>query len=324
MSLALRSTRVKAQKPSGPGLGFYLKYLHSLANPEEMVLDSRITWEKVSLELELLTKEEPQCILPLLIGINCLLRGDNFQDWCSRTINFMTYELGAACEGLTEDERLNKLNEFFFESRDFRINELTRANLSDRDLFVRDVLSERGGGALPLAILYTHLAFQVDLPMMVVNIDDLCLVRWARTHNACYIDLANKGRILAEEDLLKYLNRENAVTEVNAATEKLDILSFKQVMSVYLEDLRKALMKTQEPDLIHAVLSMLLKLEPMSLKHLGDRALLRKQLGFYKESMADLKRYFSFCELSQSPIEIQKAFKEISAFQNLETPEVLH
>lgn len=287
-------------------------------------MDSRITWEKVSLELELLTKEEPQCILPLLIGINCLLRGDNFQDWCSRTINFMSYELGAACEGLSEDARLEKLNEFFFETRDFRVNQLNRSDLSDRDLFVRDVLSERGGGALPLAVLYTHLAFQIELPMMVVNIDDLCLVRWARPNRACYIDLANKGRILAEEDLLKYLSRENAVTEVNAANEKLDILSFKQVMSVYLKDLCATLAKNQEPDLLHAVLSMQLKIEPTNLKHLGDRALLRKQLGFYKESLADLKRYFSFCDMSNAPTEIQKAFKEISAFQTLDAPEVLH
>lgn len=287
-------------------------------------MDSRITWEKVSIELELLNKEEPQSLLPLLIGINCLLRGDNFQDWCARNINFMTYELNAACEGLGEDERLIKLNEFFFGARDYRIDQLQRQQLSDRDLFLRDVLSERCGGALPIALIYTHLAFQLNLPMMIVNIQNLCLVRWVRADACTYLDLTKGGQQLCEEDLLHYLNKEPSVSEIQAQVDKLDILNFKQVMTIYLEDLRSALARSKEPDLTHAALSMLLKIQPNNLKYLADRALLRKSLGFHKEALSDIKRYFSFCDLANAPADLQMAFKEMTAFQNTDAPDTLH
>lgn len=287
-------------------------------------MDSRITWEKMNLELELLAKEEPQSLLPLLIGINCLLRGDNFQDWCTRNINFMVYELNAACEGLDEDQRLQKLNEFFFNGRDYRLNQIQRVNLTDRDLFIRDVLSERSGGALPVAMIYIHLAYQLNLPMMIVNVNNLCLVRWMRSESCKYIDLAQRGEALCEDDLLHYLNREACIKQVEHEATKLDVLSFKQVMTVYLEDLRFALARSNEPDLIHSVLGMLLKIQPNNLKYLSERALLRRNLGFHKEALSDIKRYFSFCDMTNAPSDLQMAFKELTAFNHSEVPDVLH
>ncbi len=289
-----------------------------------MVLDSRITWEKIKLELELLSKEEPQSLLPLMIAINSLLRGDNFQDWCSRNINFMSFELNANCSELPEVERVQALNKFFFEDKDYSIRETKRPQLTDRDLFVRDVLSERNGGSLPISLIYTHLAFDLNLPMMLVNINSLCLVRWLRADSCSYLDLSRGGEILSEQQLLNFLNTESSVKSLEGQTEKLEVLNFKQVMRVYLEDLAASLARSNEPDLVHAVLSMLLVLQPNNLKYLSDRALLRKSLGFQKEALSDIKRYFSFCDMENAPSDIQAAFKEITAFHKLDIPDTLH
>lgn len=289
-----------------------------------MVLDSRITWEKIKIELELLSKEEPQSLLPLMTAINSLLRGDNFQDWCSRNINFMSFELSANCSSMQESERLKALNEFFFQDKDYSIRESRRPHLTDRDLFLRDVLSERNGGSLPIALIYMHLAFHLNLPMMLVNIDSLCLVRWLCSDSRSYIDLTQNGQIIGEEELLKYLNTERSVRGLEGQTEKLEVLNFKQVMTVYLEDLASCLARSNEPDLVHAVLSMLLILQPNNLKYLSDRALLRKSLGFQKEALSDIKRYFSFCDMENAPSDIQTAFKEITAFHKIDAPETLH
>ncbi|NJL24753.1 MAG: hypothetical protein HC902_06015 [Calothrix sp. SM1_5_4] len=46
---------------------------------------------------------------------------------------------------------------------------------------------------------------------------------------------------------------------------------------------------------------------------LGQRALLRQRLGFAREALSDLKRYFSFVEQSHAPTELQQAWLELEA-----------
>ena len=296
-----------------------------------MVLESRITWEKLGLELELLAKEEPRSLLPILIGINSLLRmDDSGQDRCLRALNFMTYELAAICEKQSEADRFQLLNDFLFTTRDFRINNLNRKTLSSRDLLISNVIEERGGGAIPVALIYMHLAQELDLPIFIVNQPQYHLLKWVRGSKCEFIDVSEKAKILCEDEILKYLNlNQPKVSTVSMATANCDdpkseVVSLKSLLMVYLADLKTALMRENETDLSHAVLSMLLKIEPTNLRWIGERALLRKQMGHLKEAQQDLKRYFSFIDISNAPTEIQVASKEIQALSVAATTETMH
>ena len=46
---------------------------------------------------------------------------------------------------------------------------------------------------------------------------------------------------------------------------------------------------------------------------LGQRALLRQKLGFTREALADLKRYFSFVERMHAPVELQQCWMELES-----------
>ena len=288
-----------------------------------MVTDSRITWEKLCLELELLREEEPKSLLPILIGVHAILRGDEFQDWCVRNVNFMVYELAAQCEGKSEAEKLDILNDFFFVQKDFQITHLNRNMLSEKDCLIRHVLTDRAGAALPMAMIYIHLATQVDLPLALVNLESLNICKWLRGSKCSYLDLARSGSVLGDEDILDMVTRMRQAQIGSVEEAKLEVLTGQKILTYYLEDLKETLKRQDEKDLHHAVLSMLLKLDNNNLAYIGERALVRKELGFEKEAMADLKRYLSFAEMASAPMDIQRAFKEINAM-SVDAPETLH
>lgn len=280
-----------------------------------MVLDSRITWEKLSLELELLQKEEPRTLVPILIGINSLLKMDDSQDWCLRTVNFMTYELAALCEGKNEADRFEILNEFLFRGREFRIQNLNRKCATVEDLLVKNVLEQRGGGLIPTALLYIHLANQLDLMLFVLNQPAFHILKWSRGSKASFIDLTQEGKVLDEEELLRVLST------CGGAQQNI---SFRELLVCYLHDLRSAYRRNNELDLCHAVLSMILKIEPTNLKYLGERAILRKEMGHVKEAQQDLKRYFSFTDVSNAPADIQLASRELCAMTSSSSSDAVH
>ncbi|MEK6556225.1 MAG: transglutaminase family protein [Bdellovibrionota bacterium] len=290
-----------------------------------MVLDSRITWEKLGLELELIAKEEPRSLLPLLVAINSLLQMDDTgQDRCLRSINFMTYELAAMCEKRSEADRFQTLNDFLFTTRDFRVNSLNRKSLCSKDLLLTSVLEERGGAAIPVSLLYMHLAQELDLPVFIVNQPQFNLLKWVRGSKCQFIDIAERGKILDEEELLRHMNLQPKGSTAACDENKSEVVSLKALLLAYLTDLKTALLRENEIDLGHAVLSMILKVEPTNLRHLGERALLRKTMGHLKEAQQDLKRYFSFVDVSNAPTEIQMASKEIQALSASTSNEVIH
>lgn len=290
-----------------------------------MVLDSRITWEKLSLELELLSKEEPRTLVPLLIGINSLLKMDDSHDWCLRTVNFMTYELAALSEGKSEAERFEILNEFLFRGREFRVQNMNRHSSTTEDLLIKPVLENRGGALIPTGLLYLHLANQLDLMICVLNQPAFHILKWVRGSKSSFIDLTQDGKVLDEEELLRVLSTCGAAQLKGAdGIAQSETISFKDIMIAYLHDLRAAYRRDNQLDLCHAALSMILKIVPTNLRYLGERAVLRKEMGHHKEAQQDLKRYFSFTDVSQAPIEIQNAARELTAMNSPNNSDALH
>ena len=160
-----------------------------------MNLESRITWQKLSLELELLSSEDPSTLVPLIVGLNSALWPEQDYERIHRSINFMTYELISKAEGYEEEDRYQILNDYFFDQKGFQFVLPQEHSSNPSDLLVEPVLQNKKGESLPLAILYQHLANHLDLPIYLVNMNSMLVLKWVRVGKSNFIHLFDHGRI---------------------------------------------------------------------------------------------------------------------------------
>lgn len=290
-----------------------------------MQFESRITWEKLALELELLTVEDPSSLVPLLIGINSVLWPNEPHEWAFRTINFMGYELAARCEGYEEQDRYHILNDYFFDLKGFQFHGKSSADCNENDWLIKPILTKKSGAPLTLALLYLHLATHVDLPIYLVHMHNHCILKWVRSGKSNFIDLSNGGRLMSEEQMLAFLNRSVGNSDERNGKEDsiLEILPGRRVLQRYLEQLIQVYDKETQLHELHMCFNVLLKLDGANLRYLGCRALLRQRLGYVKEAMGDLKRYFSFVDRAHAPSELQTAYYELKSMAEFHAPPTL-
>ncbi|MCC7403126.1 MAG: hypothetical protein IT288_01905 [Bdellovibrionales bacterium] len=278
----------------------------------------RITLEKLSLDLEFLAVEDPGSLAPVLIGVNTLLDNLESGESIQRVLNFMTYELSALSADLNELDRFLLLNDYFFNRKGFQSRPPAGANVRD-DLLIQSVLANKMGHPLILALIYSHLATQIDIPAFLINLPSHALLKWVRGGHSSYVDLTENGKLLEEEQLVALVNRAfNG--EDDGKSESLDILPSRQVIARYLHLLleqEETLGNKKQTLLLY---NLLLKLEPSNLKVLARRSLLLREMGLAKEAIADLKRYFSFVDRSQVSPELQMAFLELQQLTEPQHP----
>ncbi len=269
-----------------------------------MTFETRFTWEKLVLELKLLRNEDFGSMVPLLIGINSILWPKDNIETCFRNIQFLGFEVLKACEGLNEAERWETLRRVIFDDKGFHITSNRLPEVLDKDLLIKNVLDERRGHPLPVVFILLHLAQVLDLPLALIQARHHFLLKWVRSGKTIYLDLYNEGRALTDQELIQVLNR---------SASNLEVWSAKQLMIQYLELLKQAFETTQNLPHLHVIYDLLLQIDETNTSVLGERALLRQKLGFTREALSDLKRYFSFVERAQAPTELQQAWLELEA-----------
>jgi regulator of sirC expression with transglutaminase-like and TPR domain len=166
------------------------------------------------------------------------------------------------------------------------------------------VLDERCGHPLPIVFLLLHLAHFLDLPMALLQARHHFLLKWVRSGKTIYLDLYNEGRPLSDQELIAVLNR---------SASNLEVWSAKQLMAQYLELLMHAFDRAQALSQLHVVYNLMMQMDDTNTAVLGQRALLRRKLGFTREARSDLQRYFSFVEQTHAPSELQQAWLELEA-----------
>lgn len=285
-----------------------------------MQVESKMTWEKLAIELELLGAEDTSAIMQLLVGLNGWLCPEESMEWASRNLNFMTYELMAQAEGLTEAERFELLNRYYFKTKGFQVLQLTPQEAQERHLLLKPVLESRAGAPLAIALIYLHFAAHLDLPAYLIQLRNHFLLKWVRGGHSSYIDLCNEGRLVSEEELVQIVARTN---ELSSGVETLSILPNRKTFLRYTEDLLRVYERLQAFERLYAIYNVILKVEPQNSRIIGRRALLCRQMGLDKEALADLKRYFSFVDRSQAPAEMIMAFQELTGRTDTHQP-LLH
>jgi regulator of sirC expression with transglutaminase-like and TPR domain len=216
----------------------------------------------------------------------------------------MGFEILKICENYNEGERCEAIRSFIFEEKGFQLSANCRNDVTEKDLLMKWVLEERCGHPLPVVFLLLHLAHFLDLPMGLLQARHHYLLKWVRSGKTIYLDLYNEGRALSDQELISVLNR---------SASNLETWNAKELIQHYLELLLDAFERSQALSQLHIVYNLMLQIDDSNTAILGRRALLRQRLGFTREALGDLKRYFSFVEQAHAPSELQQAWLELEA-----------
>lgn len=269
-----------------------------------MTFETRWTWEKLILELKLLRNEDFGSLVPLSLAIQAVMWPKENLETCRRALHFMGFEMQKVCEGKPEAERWESLRHFIFTEKSFQISSTRPSEVDESHLLPKEVLEARAGHPLTLVFVVLHLAHFLELPIALLQARHHFLLKWVRSGKTIYLDLYNEGRPLTDQELIQVLNR---------SSSNLEVWSAKQLMNQYLELLLQAFQRSQSLTQLHMVYNLILQMDETNTIILGQRALLRQKLGFAREALCDLKRYFSFVERSHAPIELQQAWLELES-----------
>jgi regulator of sirC expression with transglutaminase-like and TPR domain len=269
-----------------------------------MTFETRFTFEKLLLELKLLRNEDFSALVPLAIGVHAVLWPKENVETCFRQIQFMGFEVIKECDGLGEADRFEVLRKFIFQDKAFQVSTGASQDVGESQVLLKCVLDDRRGHPLLVVFIFLYMAHFLDIPIALIQARHHFLLKWVRSGKTLYLDLYNECRPLGDRELIQFLNR---------SSSNLEVWSAKQLMTQYLELLMSAFESAQNLPQLHVVYNLLLQLDDGNTSILGQRALLRQKLGYTREALSDLKRYFSFVERSHAPNELQQAWLELDA-----------
>ena len=229
-----------------------------------------------------------------------------------RRLQFLCYELRSQInESHTSEDKLKILNDFFFCQKDFfSVSTFESDELAYESLFLEKTLMQRSGSDVTMTLIYNHLAQHIGLPLYFIDLDPKCFLKFVGENQTTFIDLSRSGKFLSADDLLENIRRrlKNDKISISQICESLSPLQF---LVNYLSGLKKYLTRqTQLKDLL-LVQNSLLDLLPQNLNLLGERAIIYYKLHLPKNSVADLKRYFSFQPRDRAPQELVRIYDEI-------------
>jgi regulator of sirC expression with transglutaminase-like and TPR domain len=190
-------------------------------------------------------------------------------------------------------QRLRWLNRFFYQELGFA------GNVNDyydrRNSFINDVLAQRRGIPLTLALLYVELAGQLGLTARGVSFPGHFLVKLRMPQGEVVIDPFD-GRSLSREDLderlAPYRRRQGLVGDFEAPLGLfLQAAPPRDIMARMLRNLKEIHRSAQDWSRWLAVQQRLVVLLPQSWDERRDRALAHAELRQFDAAIRDLEAY---------------------------------
>jgi regulator of sirC expression with transglutaminase-like and TPR domain len=190
-------------------------------------------------------------------------------------------------------QRLRWLNRFFYQELGFA------GNVNDyydrRNSYINDVLTQRRGIPLTLALIYIELAGQVGLSARGVSFPGHFLVKLRMPQGEVVIDPFN-GRSLSRDDLderlAPYRRRQGLVGEFEAPLGLfLQSAPPRDVLARMLRNLKEIHRSTRDVPRWLAVQQRLVILLPQSWEERRDRALAHIETGSLDAAVGDLEAY---------------------------------
>jgi regulator of sirC expression with transglutaminase-like and TPR domain len=185
------------------------------------------------------------------------------------------------------------LNRFFYQELGFA------GNVNDyydrRNSYINDVLSQRRGIPLTLALIYIELAAQIGLAARGVSFPGHFLVKLRMPQGEVVIDPFN-GRSLSRDDLderlAPYRRRQGLVDEFDAPLGLfLQSAPPRDVLARMLRNLKEIHRSARDSPRWLAVQQRLVILLPQSWEERRDRALAHVEMGGLAAAIGDLEAY---------------------------------
>ncbi len=281
-----------------------------------MDVKEKILWNKLNIDLELLTVADPNSIIPLILDIHQLLFENDDINNTLRKINFMSYELQNRCEHLTEQDRHTILSDYLFNEKNFTISALSSKTIDENDWLLPQAIEQKQTNSFVMALIYVHFAQQLQIPIYLIHTKDNNILKWVRQKTPTFLDLSLNATEIGEKKICELLLTKNENEDTPTDLDNFDILPAKAVVNKYLRYLLKIFNAKKMQHHSLTTLDILMKLDPSHLDHLKQRALLLKQLKQYKDALRDIKRYYSLNGEQTAPVELKVAYYEL---QNLTT-----
>jgi regulator of sirC expression with transglutaminase-like and TPR domain len=226
-------------------------------------------------------------------------------EWMLKRVQFFSYELQTLTrDAHTDQDKLGLLNNFFFSAKNFRCTPLGEVRLNR-------VLAERTGAPQVIELLYAFLAERIGVALDFVDLKPTCFLRWSEGGRSRYIDVTRGGATLSSDELIDTLHTRFSMTTFSN-TSLLEVASFESYISDYLVTLKHAIDISHDPETVLFLQDTLIAYQPSNLQLVGERALLHRRLGNFKNAFTDLKRYFSFHDRSRAPIELCRLLDELT------------
>ncbi len=251
-------------------------------------------------------------LLRWLDSFSALITRHSHDSKTLKKILFMGHEISS---DVTNDSRppeiLESISYHLFNEQRFKISDDSSAS-TESDFLLSEVIKNKGGNARIVGLIYKALAESLGVSLDLLDLPTTSILRYASSENLYYVDLENEGSLLSSIDLLHRLNGMNQLSEeLNASY--LEPLHSLNLVFFILEKLRKLYSQATSYEKHLLVLDLLVHEQIAKVHALGERALLLAKMGFRKEALNDLKRYFSFHDMEYSPSEVVKTFKKLRA-----------
>ena len=135
-----------------------------------MDISQKIRWEKLNVDLELLTVSDPNALIPIILDIHTLIFDEIDQNNTLRKINFMSYELQTRTENMNESDRQSILSDYLFNEKQFFISALSSRTIDQYDWQLPYAVETKQGCSFLISLIYVYLAQTIELPLSLIHI----------------------------------------------------------------------------------------------------------------------------------------------------------
>lgn len=188
------------------------------------------------------------------------------------------------------------VNDLLYRELGFRGND--KAYYDPRNLYLNNVLDDRMGIPVTMAIIYTEICQRAGLNVRPVGLPGHVICRYqpagtSDDDDALLLDVFNHGRILTESDCQK-LVRSIFGSDAPFHNHFLTTMTPRQVIQRLLHNLKVGYLRLGDEERTARIIDLTLSLFPWDLDEIRDRGMLRDRLGEVSLALEDLESYVSF------------------------------
>lgn len=209
---------------------------------------------------------------------------------------------------------IEKLNEFFFDDKNFQPNVSDYYNPINNYLNI--VLEKRTGIPITLSLIYIHLASYMDFKLYPVNFPSHFLVKYVLdedTDESIVIDTFNKGRIMDDYILQDLLNKAYPRSTISLSNNLMKKANSSQILIRVLNNLKNGYMEVDDLNKIMKINEMILSLDSSSSEALRDKGIILYRNKKYQQALEIL---YNYIDLNPEADDIDRILELVKQIRN--------